>query len=378
MVVVEKKRFIRILLVLLILSHIPLSLSACLGKSSKVDQEATDPDISTEAKDVDVKFEEPPLAIKNTGEYLIFHTAIQGNPLCMIVDIQQVQVDRFFSRPKIKGKANAWVVFPGTSKYVYKKKGKFKKDPQAPLNLIDKILLLTTEKDEFAFFFPFGQEEFLLLSDSIFPNRARTDQEKEIHYDLMPAEFIWKDRKIAGNLFYERRELPESVSYSSLFPFVGLESGGRGYLLWAANGEFIYVEKVGEIGQENRARLAVMKDRRGRWQETFDVALQEPVCAFSPSTCTDEAQPFQLQIPIWDIEGNLDAISEIQSSLETEGQESRSETEASSTGIRQVWASLQNLPEITMESPMEFCLLKGNIHINQQARAVYGIGILAK
>ncbi len=379
MTFIEKRRFPPLLLLVLFLSIIPLFVFACLGKSSKAENEATTAVISDEGTASDVISEEPPPA-KNTGEYLIFHTAIQGNPFCMIVDIQQIQVSSFLGNPNIKGKANAWVVFPGASKYIYTKMGKFKKNPQVPLNLIDETLLLTTEKDEFAFYFPFGQEELLLLSDSIFLNRARTDQEKEIHYDLMPAKFIWKDRKIAGNLFYERRELPESASYANLFPFVGLEPGGRGYVLWAADGEFIYIEKVGEIGNENRARLAVMQDRRGRWQETFEVDLKEPSCAFSPSTCTGDSQLFQLQIPVWNMEGELDVMSAVQTSFEAEGQaeEPPAAAETSSPGIGRLWTSLQDLPEILGASPMEFCLLKGSIQINEKTRAVYGIGILAK
>ena len=70
--------------------------------------------------------EEPPRAA--AAESLIFLSAVQGNPLCMVVDVHKRRSKKLFSSPKTKWQLNAWLISPGTSTYLCRKKGKSKKD----------------------------------------------------------------------------------------------------------------------------------------------------------------------------------------------------------------------------------------------------------
>ena len=365
MAIYKNKKYRQICLFIMLAGLFSFVFFACMGRSTKADEE-----------EFSVSSGPPPTDIR-ASEYIFFYTAVQGNPLCMIIAVQQIQVPKFFGDSKIKGKANAWLVSPGISKYIFSKKGKFRKDPGAPLNLVDDTLLLTTDKEEFAFYFPYEQEEYVILSNPIFLSRVRSDQGKEIRYGLMPARFLWKDRTIEGNLFYEQRELPETTQYASVSPFASLEPGARGYLLWAPDGEVLYLEKSGEIDHQGRARIALMQDRRGRWQETYDVDWQEPDCAFSSTPCSGEAGRFQLSIPLWDIEGQGDILSDLQGIMDVEEKEDPTPSDdAPSPGA--FWTSLQQIPDNLDDSPLAFCLFKGSLRMDREIRTVYGIGMRAK
>jgi hypothetical protein len=53
-------------------------------------------------------------------------------------------------------------------------------------------------------------------------------------------------------------------------------------------------------------------------------------------------------------------------------------TEGGSLPQDTFWTSLGAIPQAKGRSSVEFCLLKGNIWVEQNQRAVYGIGLFAK
>lgn len=319
--------------------------------------------------------EDPPRAA--AAEALLFLSAVQGNPVCMVVDIDKRRASSLFSSPKTKWQMKAWMLSPGTATYLCTQKGKSKKGAMAPLHYRNKKLAFTTDKDEFLFYVPYDTGKFLLLTDPVFADRVRSGQKEEIRYGRMPAKLFWNNRTMGGNLFYERWAWIDPPPKDRKAPFKGLEPGGRLFAVWGPDGEFLYLEKGGEVGSGGEARFAVMQDRRGRWQETYQVRWVEPECAFSPSPCEGESQKFQLRIPAWEVDGTLERIDTVLIPMDATGQEASTAADVPPSQDT-FWTSLHGVPPAKGQSPVEFCLLKGSIRVEKNQRAVYGIGLLAK
>ena len=171
-------------------------------------------------------------------------------------------------------------------------------------------LLFTTDKDEFLYYVPTETGKILLLTDPLFADRVRSGQDEEIRYGRMPAKLFCNNRTVEGTLFYQRWAWIDPPQQKRKGPFAGLEPGGRLFAVWGPGGEFLYVEKGGS-GQGGKAQFAVMQDRRGRWQETYQIRWTEPECAFSPSPCPGESREFRLSIPAWDVEGSLEKLEQV-------------------------------------------------------------------
>ena len=193
----------------------------------------------------------------------------------------------------------------------------------------------------------------------------------------MPAKLFWNNRTVEGNLFYERWTWIDPPPRDRKGPFRGLEPGGRLFVLWGPEGEFLYLEKGGQAGWDGEPRFAVMQDRRGRWQETYQARWEEPPCAFSATPCEGESQRFLLQIPAWEVDGTLERLDAVVTSGDVTGEDS-SRGEGIPPSQDTFWTSLQSVPQAKGKNPVEFCLLKGNIRVEGNQRAVYGIGMLVK
>ena len=319
--------------------------------------------------------EEPPRAA--SAESLIFLSAVQGNPLCLVVDMNQRRARSLFGSRRTKWQVYAWVVSPGFSTQLLTKKGKSKKGTMAPVFWANDKLLFTTDQEQFVFYDPLKKDKLLLLTDPIFADRVRSGEEEEIRYGRMPAKLFWNNRTIEGNLFYERRAWTEPPPHKRRGPLIGLKPGGRIFAVWGPDGEFLYLEKGGSDEGEENARFAVMQDRRGRWQETYQVRWSEPECAFSSSPCPGESEAFQLRIPAWGINGTLEKVTGVLAQTDEAGPEVSPPAEgppAQST----LWASLEALPKAKSNAPVDFCLLRGSLQVDTNTRSVYGIGLLAR
>lgn len=316
--------------------------------------------------------EDPPRAA--AAESLFFLSQVQGNPLCMVVDISKRRSRRLFRAPRTKWRLNVWLASPGVTTSLCKETGKSKKGTTAPVFWTNEKLLFTTDKDEFVFYNPQETGKLLVMSDPIFADRVRSGQEEEIRYGRMPAKLFWNNRTVEGNLFYERRAWTDPLPRRGKGPLIGLPPGNRIYAVWGPDGQFLYLEKEGEIGREGGARFAVMQDRRGRWQETYQVRWSEPACAFSSSPCAGESAAFQLTIPAWDIRGILEKVTQIQvqADEEEEAESSSADNASSETAF---WAPLRGIQPAKKSPPLEVCLLKGSIRVEENTRAVYGIGL---
>jgi hypothetical protein len=193
----------------------------------------------------------------------------------------------------------------------------------------------------------------------------------------MPAKLFWNNRTMEGNLFYARWTWIDPPPKDRKGPFRGLEPGGRLFAVWGPQGEFLYMEKGGEGGLDGETRFAVMQDRRGRWQETYQARWVEPECAFSTGPCEGESQKFRLGIPAWEVDGYLERLETVLIPMDVTGEEV-SQATAVSPSQDPFWTSLQGVPQAKGRSQVEFCLLKGSIRVERNQRAVYGIGLLAK
>ena len=121
-----------------------------------------------------------------------------------------------------------------------------------------------------------------------------------------------------------------------------------------------------------------MQDRRGRWQETYQVKWTEPECAFSPLPCTGRSDTFHLAIPAWGVEGTLEKVSGILPAAEATEPEGESDVAGGPRPREALWASIRGIPQAKEHSPVEFCLLRGRLRVDRTQRAVYGIGLLSK
>lgn len=341
--------------------------------------------------------EEPPRAA--VAEALVFLSSVQGNPVCMVFDIDKRRSSSLFSAPKTKWRMNAWLLSPGLSTYLGVEKGKSKKGALAPVHSTDATLVFTTDRDEFLYYTPTEAGKILLLTDPLFADRLRSGQEEEIRYGRMPARLICGNRTIEGSLFYGRWawvDLPEGGRKG---PFFGVEPGGALFLLWGPGGEFLLLEKGGGDGKSGGVRFAVMQDRRGRWQETYQIGWVDPECAFAPAPCPGDEGEFRLRAPAWDVEGLLNKLDQVALPTEAAGNEAPDEEELpegnatpdeeaareEDADVEEIsppqetfWSFLRGIPQAKGESPVDFCLLKGSLWIEKNQRVVYGVGLRLK
>ena len=311
------------------------------------------------------------------GEYLLFLSAVQGNPLGMFVSVQKMRVPGTVGSASTKWQVHVWGLTPGASPCLFTEKGKDKKEPNAPLTWKNDTLLFTTDKDRFVFYKPLKLDKLLLLTDSIFPDRVRRSREEEVRYGLMPSTLYWNNRKIEGSLFYEQRDLPESAAPAAFLPLTGVKPNGRVYVLWSPDGVFLRIEKQGDEQDRDPSCVALMQDRRGRWEETYEVSLEEPACAFSSASCNGAVENVRLQIPLWRLNGQLEPLREVRTGMEAQSQDT-SEEENVPSGGQVLWTTLKAFSEGKGEPSVKFCLLKGTLVIDKETKAVYGIGMMGK
>ena len=72
--------------------------------------------------------DDPPRAA--VVEALVFLSAVQGNPVCMAIDINKHRSSSLFSSPKTKWRMNGWLLSPGLATYLGSQKGKSKQGNQ--------------------------------------------------------------------------------------------------------------------------------------------------------------------------------------------------------------------------------------------------------
>lgn len=324
--------------------------------------------------------EEPPRAA--VAEMFLFLSAVQGNPLCTVFDMEKHRSSRLFSSaPKTGWRARSWLVSPGLATYLGSQKGKAKQGAMAPVTSIEKSLFFTTDKEEFLYYTPTEAGKILLLTDPLFADRVRGAQEEEIRYGRMPARLVCNNRTIQGSLFYQRWAWLDPPERGRRGPFFGLQPGGSVFVLWGPGGEFLYLERGGEGGE---VLFAVMQDRRGRWQETYQVRWSEPECAFSSAPCPEGSGQFRVGIPAWEVDGTLarlDRIAIPPKAAAEDGAAAEEEGEAlegGSAAQETFWTLVGGIPQAKGDSPVDFCLLKGSLWVDKDQRAVYGLGLRAK
>jgi hypothetical protein len=313
--------------------------------------------------------------IVENGEYLLFLSNFQGNPLCLFGSIQKMRVFPWLTSPRTRWRVHTWLILPGFSKQLFSDKGKEKEALSIPLKYTDDTLLFTTNNDQFVFFHPFPDDKLLMVSDPIFPDRVRKSGEEDIRYSLLRSSLTWNNQKVDGQLFYQKIETSNPGNPSSFLPLTGLEKGGRIFAIWVPGGMFLYLEQPGEISGEGRSANAIMQDRRGKWEETYDVTLIEPAHAFSGlASSGGEGNSLRLDLPLWRITGDLQVIEQVRPGMEAEGQ-AVSGPGKGAAGERLFWKSLEKIPEPEAKNAVAFCLLKGSLQVSGETKSVYGVGI---
>lgn len=313
--------------------------------------------------------------IAENGEYLLFLSNFQGNPLCLFGSIQKRRVSSWLTSPRTRWRVHTWLILPGASKQLFSDTGKEKQGLSIPLKYTEDTLLFTANDDQFVFFRPFPDDKLLMISDPIFPDRVRKSGDEDIRYSLLRSSLTWNNQKVDGQLFYQKIETSDPRTPSGFLPLTGVEKGGRIFAIWVPGGLFLYLEQPGETSGEGRSATAIMQDRRGKWEETYDVTLTEPDHAFSGLAASEgEGNSLRLDLPLWRITADLQVIKEVRPGMEAEGQAVSSPGKGA-TGERLFWTSLEKIPEQDARSSVAFCLLKGNLEMSGETKSVYGVGI---
>ncbi len=317
-----------------------------------------------------------------TGEYLLFVSNVQGNPLCLFGSIQKMRVAPWIGSARTRWRASNWLLFPGGSHEMFFERGRRKQDPSVPLSWTRDALLLTTDNDRFVFYRPFSKDKLLLVTEPIFPDRVRRSGEDDVRYTLLPASVIWNDWSVPGRVFYQKLGRTASQPPSGFFPFHAPQAGVRSYAIWVPGGMFLFVEEQRESVEGRRAgALAIMQDRRGRWEETYHVILSEPEDLFAPAEASpvrEEKIRLGLDIPSWRIQGTLEVIRDVRTGPDKPGPfgaaGSAEEEGGGGTG-RGFWSSITGLPGEDGDGPVRFVLLRGTLRVDGETQSVYGVGI---
>jgi len=311
---------------------------------------------------------------RETAERLLFLANVQGNPICLFGSIQKMRVFPWMTSPRTRWRAHTWLVVPGAARTLFAESGKRKPPPSVPLTWTKDTLLFTTDQDRLVYFQPFLEEKLLLLSEGIFPERVRKSGDEDVHYSLLPCSVTWNNQDVQGRLFYQKQERSAPSLPAGSLPWTGLSAGGRAYAIWVPGGVFVYLEEQGEGG--GGSAVALMEDRRGRWQETYDVTISEAAPLLAEGAPLPGAPGgFRFEIPYWRIQGDLEVIPTDGRGKEEAGGVAVAAAVPPAEGNRLLWASLDALPEPEGRSPVRFCLLKGSMLMDGETVSVYGVGI---
>lgn len=338
----------------LFLLVLPFCLAACLGKTGT-------------GKDQQTRIH---------GENIFFFSAVQGNPLCMFFSSNQKAKSELTGPVPTSWQADAWMVGPDISRHLCLKKGKDKRDPATPLFWKDDELWFNTDKDKFVFYHPLESGEVLLLSEPIFADRVLKSGDNEIYYGLMSSALFVGGQKIEGRIFCERSQFISAAKDAPLPPVTGLGPGGRAYLFWVPGGQFFYVAKKSLQEYGDRSDVALMQDRRGRWEETYQVRIDEPACVNTLSPCSESAEPFLFEVSLWDVTVSLESVPEVPSAKKATELADNEAAANASPGIAGVWDTLSTIPDKAEAAPLEFFVLRGTLKTQRETKAVYGLGVI--
>ncbi|MEW6441492.1 MAG: hypothetical protein AB1640_11205 [bacterium] len=321
-------------------------LCGCLGKSALIDE-----------------------AARNTlnGEYLLYLSNVQGNPLCMFVAVEQTPASANSRSDQTRWQTQAWLVFPGGTKHLLSEEGKEEKSPRNPLNLADESLLFTTDQDRFGYYIGQGSEKLLFLTEPLFAERALKVGTAEIRYGLLSAELYVNQRRTQGRVFYERKDTPRPARPFSDQRLEGWEAGSRCYALWTSGGEFISIQRGAAAQEGEGGWFAALYDRRGRWNETYEVRVTEAV----PAESADSGPAIDIEIPAWGLAGRLTQVREIRR-LAGGATEPDAAPEPSN-GPRSIWASIETLEETGRTRADRFLLLEGDLRLGSESKGFQGL-----
>jgi len=307
---------------------------------------------------------------------MLFLSTFQGNPLCLFVSIQKMRVFPWLTAPRTRWRVASWMVVPGSARTLFVEKGKSKEELSSPVKWTEDTLLFTTDQERFVFFKPLASDKILLLTESLFADRVRKSGEEEIRYSLIPSVFYWNNLPFQGHVYYERMEIAGAQTPESFLPATGVKKGGAVFAVWVPGGMFLYLEQQGDPGGDLPC-TAILQDRRGRWEETYNASLRVPEAVFAPDgAAPGETEPLRLDIPYWRIAGELEPLDGVRLGLETVG-EGEGDTEAAVTEKR-FWTSLSEIPSKESPGPVAFRLFKGRLRVEEEVKSVYAVGILER
>jgi hypothetical protein len=318
-------------------------LSGCIGKSEQLRQAPSD---------------------ALNGRYLFYLSSVQGIPLCLVAASEQMPTSSDPDCEKLRWHGHGWLIYPGAAKHLFSQSGKAKGDPGTPVSYTEDALFFTSDQERFVYYTSHEAGELLFLSDPLFPDRARQRREIEVRYGLQPAELYWNDRKTSGSVFYEYKRMPRSEEGFSEGRLEGFREGSRLYLLLSANDELLCVQREVDSPGEG-TWFAILHDRRGRWEETYDVSVTE-------------GESVEVTIQGWRLSATLSPVPSIQTPVETTedaGTVSGAPPEPQKALV--LWKSLGELPESRRKTPARFQVFRARVRIGSEELTMNGIGMMA-
>lgn len=317
-------------------------LSGCIGKNENLRQTPSD---------------------TLNGRYLFYVSSVQGTPLCLVAASEQMSASTDPDSEKLRWQGHGWLIYPGTTKHLFAQGGKAEGDLGTPVSYTEDALFFTSDQERFVFYARHETGELLFLTDPLFPDRARQRRDIEVRYGLQPGELYWNDRKTSGSVFYEHKRMPRPPRGLSEGRLEGFREGSRLYLLLSANDELLCVQREADSPDEARW-FAILHDRRGRWEETYDVSVTE-------------GESVEVTIQGWRLSATLSPVADVQTPVEaTEDTESVSGVPPEPQKTLALWKSLGELPESRRKAPARFQVFRGTVRIGSEELTMNGIGMM--
>lgn len=298
------------------------------------------------------------------GWYLFYLSSVQGTPLCLMAALEQMPASSDPDSEKLRWRGHIWLLFPGTAKHLFAQGGKAEGDPGTPVSYTEDALFFLSDQERFVYYTSHETGELLFLTEPLFPDRARQRREIEVRYGLQPAQLYWNGRKTSGSVFYEQKRMPQSERRLSEEWLEGFRKGTRLYLLLSANDELLCVQREVDSPEEGRW-FAILHDRRGRWEETYDVSVTE-------------GEIVEVTIRGWRLSATLSPLTDPQTPKEA--------TDGAGTSVRVLpeaekasmfWTSLGGLPESRKKAPARFQIFQGKVLIGSEELTMNGMGMTA-
>ncbi len=144
----------------------------------------------------------------------------------------------------------------------------------------------------------------------------------------------------------------------------GFRGGSGLYLLLSPNEEVLCVQREVDA-PEDAHWLAIRHDRRGRWEETYQVSVTE-------------GETVEVSIPGWRVSATLTPVTSVQVSGDGAAETAAGIWAAGAQETHPLWKALVELPEARVKAPADFQVYRASVRVGSEEANMSGIGMTAE